>query len=436
MKKSSRYLLIGLGIVVFFVIAPLLVLYVSGTKLHLDSRIASSTGILDVKSEPSGAKVTIDGKDESSTPATIRFLAQGEYLVKITKDGYRDWVKRLAIEAGEVRFAQEGVEAVQLIKNSVPVEIESKDISNFILVGNTIWYAKGNDVIYTSATDPAEKITITNAFNAPSALMLLRDKKHILIPNGKESVLINSSSKAISVLPFSLNSVSQIQVPSDDIVIYHQGNELYAYNLIAKNTVQIKTGVRAFTMLDSTTYFAREDGDADQTGIISSAIWNGTTFLDEQTISEEVNFSSNEVSLIITDRKELFLNNSNNGFYRVGPIIEQIVSHVDKATLDPNTNELDLQISGELWFYNFLTNKPQLLTRSTNQVFSFLIRSSIGYGFAGSNTGLEVIEIDTRDQQNRYQLLTGNVYQLAITENQKTIIALQDGKLVTIELGD
>ena len=117
MKKSSRYLLISFGIIIFFVIAPLLVLYVSGTRVNLDDRDTSSTGILDVKSEPSNAQVFINNDERSSTPATIRFLTQGEYVVTIKKDGYRDWTKRLAIESGEVRFAQEGVDVVQLIKN-------------------------------------------------------------------------------------------------------------------------------------------------------------------------------------------------------------------------------------------------------------------------------------------------------------------------------
>ena len=90
-----------------------------------------------------------------------------------------------------------------------------------------------------------------------------------------------------------------------------------------------------------------------------------------------------------------------------------------------------------LWFYNFLTNKPQLLTRSTEQVSSFFIRSSIGYGFVGSTSGLEIVEIDTRDKQNRYKIISNKpVYQIAITANQKTVLALQDSALVMLELRD
>lgn len=431
MKKSSRYLLIGFGFVVFFVIAPLLILYVSGTKLHLDSRDASSTGILDVKSEPSGAQVTVNDDEKGTTPTTVRFLTQGEYLVTISKEGYYDWSKRLPIEAGQVRFAQEGVDVVQLIKKSTETIISPNNVSSFLLAGDTIWFAQNNNLVYAPLNEPTNQTTLNNVFTAPGNLWLLRDKNHILIPNGKQSILINNSSKIISALPFEVTRDWQIQTPSDDIVIYGDGDTLTSYNLNTKVSIEVKSGVRAFTMINNTAYFARTDG------VISSAVWNGTNFADEQAISNNVQLDKSDVSLIITDRKELFLNNAGSGFYRVGPVLDQIVSRVDKALLDPITNEMTLQIAGELWFYNFLTNKPQLLTRSTEQVSSFFIRSSIGYGFVGSTSGLEIVEIDTRDKQNRYKIISNKpVYQIAITANQKTVLALQDGALVMLELRD
>lgn len=431
MKKSSRYLLIGLGFAVFFILAPLLILYVSGTTVNLGDGAANSTGILDAKSEPSSATVYINDEEKGTTPATIRFLTQGEYLVKLTKNGYYDWAKRLPIESGQVMFTQEGVEVVQLIKKAEAIIIEQSGVSNFLLVDNTIWYVKGTDIVYASVTDPAKKTVIANVLSKPSTLFLLRDRNHILIPTDTESILINANSKAITKLPIKVSHEWQVQIPSEDIAIYQSGSKIYSYNLIAKNTVELATEVRAMTMLGTTVYLARTNGT------VSSSIWNGTSFTDEQIITSGVPVNESNVSLIITDRKELFLNNGTNGFYRVGPELTSIVSHVDKAQLDPITNELTLQISGELWFYNFLTNKPQLLTRSTEQVNSFIIRSSIGYGFIGNSLGLEIIEVDTRDKQNRYQILSGKqVYQLAITENQKTALALQDGALKMIEIRD
>jgi hypothetical protein len=105
--------------------------------------------------------------------------------------------------------------------------------------------------------------------------------------------------------------------------------------------------------------------------------------------------------------------------------------------MDQVTNELVFSTGSELWFYNFRTNKPQLVTRGTTVAHDFMVRSNIGYGFIADSRGLEIVELDTRDRQNRYQVLKEkSVYQIAITENQKTIVALQDGSLVKIELRD
>ncbi|HEX3099952.1 MAG TPA: PEGA domain-containing protein [Patescibacteria group bacterium] len=430
MKKTSRYLLIGLGMLIFFVLAPALILYVSGTRVNIDGRDTNSTGILDVKSSPSGSTVYVNDANKGSTPATIRFLNQGEYLVKIVRDGYYDWSKRLPVEAGQVEFAQEGVAAVQLIKKSDPLVIEPKNVSSFLLINNVAWYMQGNDLVAAPLTNTSTKTVIQNITNTPSGLSMLRDKKHILIP-GKQPVLIDTTNNAVTTLPFEVKSDSQLQLPSPDVALFNDNNRVYYYNLIAKNTVAVKSGVRAFTMLGNTAYFAREDG------VISSAVWNGTDFTDEQTISENLTFDKAEISLIISDRKELFLDNAGSGFYRVGPTLDKVMPRVDVAQLDPTTNELTLQVSGELWFYNFLTNKPQLLTRSTSQGSSFFIRSNIGYGFVGTATGLEAVEIDSRDKQNRYQLLKDKqVYEIAMTEDEKTVLALQDGALVMLQIRD
>ena len=141
--------------------------------------------------------------------------------------------------------------------------------------------------------------------------------------------------------------------------------------------------------------------------------------------------------MIITDSKELFVQNDNL-FYRVAEDeLELLTSSLISAKLDLKTNELTFSSSSELWFYNFKTNKPQLLTRGTVSPHDKLIRSSIGYGFIAGDSGLELVEIDTRDKQNRYQILKdAPVYQISITENQKTVLALQNGSLVSYEIRD
>jgi hypothetical protein len=57
----------------------------------------SKTGILQIKSKPTGAQVHIDGQLRGATDDDIT-LTPGKYTVRVSKDGYNDWQKDIQIE--------------------------------------------------------------------------------------------------------------------------------------------------------------------------------------------------------------------------------------------------------------------------------------------------------------------------------------------------
>lgn len=428
MNKSSRYILIGLVVVIFFILAPLLILYISGTRLHLNSNATSNTGILDIKSQPNGASVSLDDQDKDSTPTIIRFLTQGEYLLKISKPGYYDWGKRLPVESGQVTYAQEGVDAVQLIKKPEPKILVPEGVSSFTLIDDTLWFARGNSVVQAPISDPDNQSVIQLSF-APKSVQRLRDKTHLFLSGDTAHAVVDTQTNTAYPINFSFDANDASVI--NNILMVNIGEVLRAYDLNTNAETILRDDVLGFTMLDSTAYFV------DKTGTISTAIWDGSSLKNTEALLSNQPIPVGKTQLIITDRKELFLKDYANNFYRVNQKLDLVANQAEAATLDLVTNELTIRTSSELLFYNFLINKPQLLTRSTQRANDFLIRSDIGYGFAGSASGLEVIEIDSRDQQNRYPLLSGGpVWQIAITNNQKTIVALQNGALVAVEIRD
>jgi hypothetical protein len=252
------------------------------------------------------------------------------------------------------------------------------------------------------------------------------------------NTVLDTVDKTVTELPLKDTGVelnpSQIGVTPNNVLLYANGDStLYAFDPQTDKNWLIKKSVLHFTILDNTGYFVEILPDTKvEPVIISSAFWNGSEFKDFQSISK-----SSGGTLYITNNKELFCECSDQ-FLRVNQKLETVVaSNNNIINLDHKTSELSFLTTGnELLFYNFLTNKPQILTRGgLNRQTAFIVRSSIGYAFIGNENGLEAIEIDNRDKQNRYQLLTGKqVWQIAITDNQKTIIALQDGALVSLDI--
>lgn len=96
-KRSIASLLIG---IILLVATGLIIIFARGYRINPKQGKLSATGLLVATSFPDGASVFVDGKLITATNNTIN-LNPGEYTVKITKEGYIPWEKRLKFQ-GEI----------------------------------------------------------------------------------------------------------------------------------------------------------------------------------------------------------------------------------------------------------------------------------------------------------------------------------------------
>jgi len=61
------------------------------------------TNRLDIRSEPSGALVTIDGRISGATPTTVRSLSPGTYVVRVARPGHVPREARVTLASASVR---------------------------------------------------------------------------------------------------------------------------------------------------------------------------------------------------------------------------------------------------------------------------------------------------------------------------------------------
>src|SRR5437899_1057411 len=59
-----------------------------------------TTGIISIASQPSGASVYIDGHLATATDTTISSLSPKTYEMKVTKEGFIPWEKKVEVKAG------------------------------------------------------------------------------------------------------------------------------------------------------------------------------------------------------------------------------------------------------------------------------------------------------------------------------------------------
>lgn len=105
--KLNKQLIFSVTIFLGLILATVLVvLYGKGYRFGIgEGKIEfNGTGLLVAKSVPDGAQVFVDDKLKTATNNTIN-IAPGEYDVKIIKEGYFQWVKRVKIQTEVVTKA-------------------------------------------------------------------------------------------------------------------------------------------------------------------------------------------------------------------------------------------------------------------------------------------------------------------------------------------
>lgn len=97
MKRIVSPLLITIAIVG---VSLLIIFYGRGYRFDIREKSVAPKGLLVANSQPNGASIFIDGELTSATNTTIT-LNPGWYIVRLEKEGYSPWEKRLRVQ-GEV----------------------------------------------------------------------------------------------------------------------------------------------------------------------------------------------------------------------------------------------------------------------------------------------------------------------------------------------
>lgn len=192
----KRILISGILIGIFIMTGTIAaILYANGYRLSLNGgtgnvKFIEGTGLLVATSRPDSAKVLINDKLTTATNNTIN-LAPGVYNVKIQKDGYVSWEKKIIIKKGFVSEA-----SVLLFPTTPKLEaVTTIGISNLVMDATQTLLA------FTVASSSAAKNGIYSLDMSARTLIFLGDTGTQLVsdvpdnfsqselsfsPNGKE----------------------------------------------------------------------------------------------------------------------------------------------------------------------------------------------------------------------------------------------------------
>ena len=107
MRRRYRYSVILLLSLVFFVVAPAVLLYTNGYSYNWKKIRFEKTGLLVVETVPSGAQVYVNDKlQPQKTPLTVSRLLPDDYALRLEHPGYLAWRKTVPVRSTESTFVK------------------------------------------------------------------------------------------------------------------------------------------------------------------------------------------------------------------------------------------------------------------------------------------------------------------------------------------
>lgn len=410
MSKTTRGAILFSFFGLFAIIAPIIIFYASGYRYNTAKNKIEKTGILFIKTDPIDTDIFIDGKltigQDQADGRRFTNLLPNSYQIKIAKEGYYPWIKRLDIKSQLTTFANN----VFLFQTDAAVNelLTDKNISRLQM-----------------SPDKKSLLTIT----ADGAIFLINlDKNHAIKQVGDlTEIIINNMAKIL----WSPNS--------EKILLTTATDEYYLIDLNTNETSRLInsgfTGINWSISKPSILYGLKNqnlyqiDIDAD----IASQL---NIDLPGKTLGEIIAFEISEPNLFLVIKKDggtsLQKHDLNTGQTVISPPIalagqiEFLPSLGDYLTITDGKklllfdDKLELVLTAsaktaewisptellyyndfEIYTYNITAKKSEMINRYSQIITAAAWYYNKNYIVVNLNDSrIDIIELDNRDKRN------------------------------------
>jgi len=238
MTHRIRRLLLCSAILFFIVATPSILFYAWGYSFDWQNKKPVLTGAFYIKSNTKEAKVYLnDELKKEETPAFIKRLLPKEYQVKITKQGFHPWQKKLRVESKLVTEARN----ILLIPLNPEIEIvNEKLLVDFSLKeflaqeeSDTIFYIQEPSyILYKTDQNGSyqEQISLAPLLAGHQYQIFVSSNEKIAVLNEKRQLyFLNPETRSFELLE---ENVQEVQFANDNKkLLYSTPTEIWVYYL-------------------------------------------------------------------------------------------------------------------------------------------------------------------------------------------------------------
>lgn len=193
MRKKTRKILFYSFSALFLILSGYILMTAQGWVIDAKNMELVKTGALFLNFSPSDVTLTINDKPRRVSSSVfqsgtlIRNLAPGNYIVKLSKPGYQNWEKKLAVTSGLVT----GASQIKLWPSNKAYELlTTETIKDLWLTSKGIIYQNSDDTItFDQITLRGE--SVAHADNRSKLLITSEQQNYFLIDLDNPSVAIN-----------------------------------------------------------------------------------------------------------------------------------------------------------------------------------------------------------------------------------------------------
>ena len=426
MTLRRRVVLIVTGILLFIALGPLIVLLAQGYGYDFKNGHITITGTLVIKTEPRDAEVLLNGEPEGETPMVRRFLAQNEYLVEITKPGYRPWRKRINVFERQVTFLPDQNAKINLLLE------ENESIKSVVGVADTFAYenilfyidAEGKE-IYSSGFNSANPQLVASTTGTLSNPIFIEARR---IGSGTEFVvradqgLFYISGDQQIALP----NLTSIQFGADAGQVLGLGTKNQLLEITQAGVKILQNDVFAFRRSENQIYYLTKD--------INGEHWLGRRSSRAETEKVIGTASFQKAQIILSPDNQIFLL-LDGELYSVKDRLEKINSQIEFAYWDTNGGFLLYGNNHEAWVYQPLASESnELLIRAAIPTMVPIFHKAAGYTFIVEGKEIKAIEAGASGQPNVYSLFEALDPKKISLNEEGNIMVLLDGETLRMIL--
>jgi hypothetical protein len=410
-RKNNRIrLMIGYGLIAIFIGITSIILDAAANGYGIDTKTGQITenGLLFLDSKPGGAKIYLNDEDQNATTSARMVLNAGNYTIKLSKLGYRDWKRTINLpEHGIARYVYPFLFPTKL--NPAPLKTyttqpglvtESLD-RRWLLVQTSSAQAKALSFDVYDTNNVLKQPPAVDSIEIPASILTgidagagtftvvewSTDNNHLLLQHnysgGSEFIVVSRADPATS---FNVNKTLNV-APTQVAMFDKKVDQLYLYDATLKTLRQANPGkqiidplvnnVLAFKVIDKN-MFIYVTADA-KPGQVTAHVWdNGKIYsinsfaAGNKYLIDAAQFQGHWYYALgsdAADRVNIYKDPLDNlrdpTIGKAIPMYALTVTGGTKVSFSANTRFVEVEAGQQFGVYDFETDTPYQYTITT-----------------------------------------------------------------------